>query len=269
MDHPIAIKFGGSTCSVGLWLEDGVELIYNERGRGFTPSCVAYTDDAILVGDDALDQQCGNITNTIYDMKYFIGRKLQDPVVQNGIKAWPFKLCSSESDVLLVEVMRNGKMHRLLSEEVVGRLLCKMKELAEAYLGDKVSRVVLTAPANFNDPQRLAVTAAAELAGLKVMYLCSEPFVTVRGCEVPDAPNTDTEKRYVVCKWGGLSLDVALLHDEEGILEAIACESADIGGRHLTARLQAHVWEQLQKQAPYDVRVHASSRLKAFFFLSL
>ena len=147
----IGIDLGTTYSCVGVWKNDGVEIIANDQGNRTTPSYVAFTDTERLIGDAAKNQTARNPENTVFDAKRLIGRKFTDPIVQNDMKLWPFKVISGPSDKPMIEVSYMGETKKFHPEEVSAMVLVKMKETAEAYLGQKVTEAVITVPAYFND----------------------------------------------------------------------------------------------------------------------
>ncbi|RJE17242.1 Glucose-regulated protein, partial [Aspergillus sclerotialis] len=145
-------------------------------GNRITPSYVAFTDEERLVGDAAKNQYAANPTRTIFDIKRLIGRKFEDKDVQRDLKHFPFKVASKDGKpVVNVEV--SGKPKSFTPEEISAMVLGKMKEVAEAYLGKKVTHAVVTVPAYFNDAQRQATKDAGTIAGLTVLRVVNEPHL--------------------------------------------------------------------------------------------
>lgn len=136
---------------------------------------VAFTDQERLVGDAAKNQIALNPTNTVFDAKRLIGRKFHDPVVQADMKHWPFRVVQDPAgDKPMIQVEFKGETKQFAAEEISAMVLTKMKDVAEGYLGDKVTDAVVTVPAYFNDSQRQATKDAGTIAGLNVMYDSSE-----------------------------------------------------------------------------------------------
>ncbi|KAF7995211.1 hypothetical protein HCN44_004683 [Aphidius gifuensis] len=170
----IGIDLGTTYSCVGVWQQGKVEIIANDQGNRTTPSYVAFTDTERIIGDGAKNQVAMNPSNTVFDAKRLIGRKFDDPKIQADIKHWPFKVVS-ESGKPKIQVEYRGEIKKFNPEEISSMVLIKMKETAEAFLGEKVRDAVVTVPAYFNDSQRQATKDAGAIAGLNVLRIINEP----------------------------------------------------------------------------------------------
>ena len=173
--YAIGIDLGTTYSCVAVWQNDRVEVIANEHGNRTTPSYVAFQGEERLVGDSAKNQASANPTNTIFDAKRLMGRKFQDPVVQQDLAHWPFTVKEGKGGGAVVEAEVKGEKKVFLPEEVSAMVLAKMKQTAEAYLGQEVKDAVVTVPAYFNDSQRQATKDAGVIAGLNVLRIINEP----------------------------------------------------------------------------------------------
>jgi heat shock protein 1/8 len=171
----IGIDLGTTYSCVGVWKNDGVEIIANDQGNRTTPSYVGFTETERLIGDAAKNQVARNPENTVFDAKRLIGRKFNDSVVQADMKHWPFKVLSGANDKPIIEVNFMGENKQFHPEEISAMILVKMKETAEAYLGQKINDAVITVPAYFNDSQRQATKDAGSISGLNVLRIINEP----------------------------------------------------------------------------------------------
>jgi len=171
MAPAIGIDLGTTYSCVGVYQHGNIEIIANDQGNRTTPSYVAFTDSERLVGDAAKNQAALNPANTIFDAKRLIGRKFNDATVQGDMKLWPFKVVQSNDGRPKFHV----KDKEYFPEEISAMVLGKMKEYAEAYLGEKVTDAVVTVPAYFNDAQRQATKDAGRIAGLNVLRVINEP----------------------------------------------------------------------------------------------
>lgn len=192
----------GTTYSAfGIWKNGRVDIIANDQGNRTTPSYVAFTDSERLVGDAAKNQAAMNPANTIYDAKRLIGRKFSDPVIQEDMKMWPFKVVDDGNDRPQIVVNFKGEDKKFYPEEISAMLLGRMKELVEAYTGDDAKDVVITVPAYFNDQQRQATKDAGVIAGLNVLRIINEPTAAAIAYGL-DNKSSD-EKNILVFDCGG------------------------------------------------------------------
>uniref|UniRef100_A0A672PNW1 Heat shock protein family A (Hsp70) member 1B n=1 Tax=Sinocyclocheilus grahami TaxID=75366 RepID=A0A672PNW1_SINGR len=162
---PFGIDLGTTYSCVGVFLHGKVEIIANDRGNRTTPSYVAFTDTERLIGDAAKNQAAMNPNNTIFDAKRLTGRKFNDPVVQSDMKLWPFKVICEDGKPK-VQVEYKGETKTFYPEEISSMVLVKMREIAEAYLGQRVNNAIITVPVYFNDSQRQATKDVGVIAGL-------------------------------------------------------------------------------------------------------
>jgi len=222
----VGIDLGTTYSCVGVWKNDGVEIIANDQGNRTTPSYVAFTDTERFIGDAAKNQAARNPENTVFDSKRLIGRKFDDPIVQSDAKLWPFKLVKGPGDKPMIEVNYQGEMKKFHPEEISSMVLGKMKETAEAYLGQPVLDGVVTVPAYFNDSQRQATKDAGSICGLNVLRIINEPTAAAIAYGLDKKGG---EKNVLIYDMGGGTFDVSLLTIEDGIFEV----KATAGDTHL------------------------------------
>merc|ERR1712021_94964 len=166
----VGIDLGTTYSCVGVFQHGKVEIIANDQGNRTTPSYVAFTDTERLIGDPAKNQVAINPTNTIFDAKRLIGRKFADSTVQSDMKHWPFTVVDVDTKPKL-QVEYKNETKTFTPEEISSMVLVKMKETAEAYLGQDVKDAVVTVPAYFNDSQRQATKDAGVISGLNVLSI--------------------------------------------------------------------------------------------------
>lgn len=164
----IGIDLGTSYLRVGIFQHGRFEIIANEDGERVTPSYVAFTETECLIGDVAKNQAYRNPTNTIYDLNRLIGRKFDDPAIQQDMKHWPFTVKNVDNKPK-IEVQYMGITKEYFPEEILAMLLNKMRQMAETYLGIAVTDAVVAVPNSFNYHQRQTINVAANEAGLNLL----------------------------------------------------------------------------------------------------
>jgi heat shock protein 1/8 len=169
----IGIDLGTTYSCVGIYQNGNVEIIANDQGNRTTPSWVSFGQER-LIGDAAKNSSGQNAANTIYDIKRMIGREFVDPILQSDMKLVPYKVINSNGKPK-VEVEFKEETKQFTPEEISAMILTKMKDIAESYLGQKVTDAVITVPAYFNDAQRNATKDAGVIAGLNVLRVINEP----------------------------------------------------------------------------------------------
>ncbi len=170
----IGIDLGTTYSCVGVVQNGQVEIIANDQGNRITPSYVAFTGNERLIGDAAKNQAAMNPSNTVFDVKRFIGRKYSDAAVQRDKSLLPFSIVNMDGKPM-IDVEIDGKKKSFSPEEISAMVLTKMKRTAEEYLDKEVKNAVITVPAYFNDAQRQATKDAGTIAGLNVLRIINEP----------------------------------------------------------------------------------------------
>lgn len=171
----IGIDLGTTYSCVAVFQHGQVEIIANDQGNRTTPSYVAFNDTERLIGDAAKNQVAMNPSNTVFDAKRLIGRDFNDAAVQADMKHWPFAVQAGHQNKPQIQLEYKGELKKFSPEEISSMVLTKMKDTAEAYLGKKVTKAVITVPAYFNDAQRQATKDAGAIAGLAVQRIVNEP----------------------------------------------------------------------------------------------
>ncbi|KEG08435.1 heat shock 70 kDa protein [Trypanosoma grayi] len=252
----IGIDLGTTYSCVGVFKNDQVEIIANDQGNRTTPSYVAFTDSERLVGDAAKNQVAMNPTNTIFDAKRMIGRKYDDPDLQSDLKHWPFKVTVRDGKPV-IEVQYQGETKTFFPEEISAMVLGKMKEVAEAYLGEQVKKAVVTVPAYFNDSQRQATKDAGVIAGLEVLRIINEPTAAAIAYGM-DKKAEKGEKVVLIFDLGGGTFDVTLLTIESGVFEVKATAGdTHLGGEDFDNRLVDYFATEFKTRFGKDVRGNA------------
>jgi len=253
----IGIDLGTTYSCVGVWQNDRVEIIPNDQGNRTTPSFVAFTDSERLIGDAAKNQAAMNPTNTVFDAKRLIGRRFTDSEVQSDMKHWPFKVIE-KSGKPYIQVQFKGETKDFTAEEISSMVLTKMKDTAEAYLGDKVTNAVITVPAYFNDSQRQATKDAGLIAGLNVLRIINEP--TAAAIAYGLDKKSEGEKNVLIFDLGGGTFDVSLLTIEDGIFEVKATAGdTHLGGEDFDNRLVNHFAQEFKRKFKKDISTNPRS----------
>lgn len=248
----IGIDLGTTYSCVGVWQNDRVEIIANDQGNRTTPSYVAFTSTERLIGDAAKNQVAGNPENTVFDAKRLIGRKFSDSTVQSDLKLWPFRVVPGPGDKPQILVNYLGEEKRFYAEEISSMVLLKMKEIAEAYLGRKVTSAVVTVPAYFNDSQRQATKDAGIIAGLEVKRIINEP--TAAAIAYGLDKKAKGEKNVLIFDLGGGTFDVSLLTIEDGVFEVKATSgNTHLGGEDFDNRLVEFCSADFKRKSGIDI----------------
>lgn len=251
----VGIDLGTTYSCVAVWQNDRVEVIANDQGNRTTPSYVAFTDTERLIGDAAKNQVAMNPHNTVFDAKRLIGRKFDDAEVQSDMKHWPFKVISKEGKPN-IQVEYKGEQKTFTPEEISSMVLLKMRETAEAYLGNSVKDAVVTVPAYFNDSQRQATKDAGIISGLNVMRIINEP--TAAAIAYGLDKKGEGEKNVLIFDLGGGTFDVSLLTIEEGIFEVKATAGdTHLGGEDFDNRLVNHFTQEFKRKNKKDLTSNA------------
>ncbi|MBL6898962.1 MAG: molecular chaperone DnaK [Gammaproteobacteria bacterium] len=232
---------------------DKTKVIENSEGDRTTPSYVAFTDDnQTLVGQSAKRQAVTNPSNTLYAIKRLIGRKFDEDAVQKDINLVPYTIAKNTNGDAWVEV--NGK--KIAPPEVSAKILMKMKQTAEDYLGTEVKEAVITVPAYFNDSQRQATKDAGKIAGLDVKRIINEPTAAALAYGLDKNTN---EKKVVVYDLGGGTFDVSIIEmtkiDGEQQFEVLSTSGDTfLGGEDFDFRLIDYLVDEFKKDQGIDLK---------------
>nr|XP_039269185.1 endoplasmic reticulum chaperone BiP-like isoform X1 [Styela clava] len=247
----IGIDLGTTYSCVGVFKNGRVEIIANDQGNRITPSYVAFTEEDRLIGDAAKNQLTSNPENTVFDAKRLIGRSWDEKSVQSDIKFFPFKVVEKNKKPHIKVNTKTGEK-TFASEEISAMVLGKMKEIAEAYLGKKVTHAVVTVPAYFNDAQRQATKDAGVISGLKVLRIINEPTAAAIAYGLD---KREGEKNILVFDLGGGTFDVSLLTIDNGVFEVVATNGdTHLGGEDFDQRVMDYFLKLYKKKKGKDVR---------------
>jgi molecular chaperone DnaK len=248
MAKVIGIDLGTTNSCVAVMEGSQTKVIPNSEGANTTPSIVAFTGSGErLVGQSAKRQAVTNPNNTIYAIKRLIGRRFEDPMVQKDINLMPYKIVKNSNGDAWAEA--SGKNYS--PSEISAFILMKMKETAEAYLGEKVSQAVITVPAYFNDSQRQATKDAGKIAGLEVLRIINEPTAAALAYGM-EKQKTGTIAIYDL---GGGTFDVSVLEIGDGVFEVKSTNGDTfLGGEDFDTRIMDFLCDEFKKEQGIDLR---------------
>merc|ERR1711892_692477 len=247
----VGIDLGTTYSCVGVFQHGKVEIIANDQGNRTTPSYVAFTDTERPIGDPAKNQVAFIPTNTIFDAKRLIGRKFTESTVQSDMKHWPFKAVQvGDKPQLQVEFKCEEKTFS--PEEVSSMVLVKMKDTAEAFLGQNITDAVVTVPAYFNDSQRQATKDAAVISGLNILRIINEPTAAAIAYGLDKKGSAETN--VLIFDLGGGTFDVSILTIEDGIFEVKSTAGdTHLGGEDFDNRLVDHFVNEFKRKHKKDM----------------
>jgi molecular chaperone DnaK len=248
MGKVIGIDLGTTNSCVAVMEGKAAKVIENAEGRNTTPSIVAFTDDGErLVGQPAKRQAVTNPERTFFAVKRLIGRRYDDPMVEKDKKLVPYKIMRASNGDAWVEA--DGKSYS--PSQISAFVLQKMKETAEANLGQKVTQAVITVPAYFNDAQRQATKDAGKIAGLEVLRIINEPTAAAL------AYGLDKQKSGTIAVYdlGGGTFDISILEIGDGVFEVKSTNGDTfLGGEDFDMRLVNYLADEFQKEQGIDLR---------------
>jgi molecular chaperone DnaK len=248
MGKVIGIDLGTTNSCVAVMDGKTSKVIENAEGMRTTPSIVAFSDDGErLVGQPAKRQAVTNPERTIFAVKRLIGRRYDDPMVEKDKKLVPYKISKASNGDAWVEA--DGKTYS--PSQVSAFILQKMKETAEAHLGQKVDQAVITVPAYFNDAQRQATKDAGKIAGLEVLRIINEPTAAAL------AYGLDKAKAGTIAVYdlGGGTFDVSILEIGDGVFEVKSTNGDTfLGGEDFDMRLVSYLADEFQKEQGINLR---------------
>ncbi len=252
-DSVIGIDLGTTNSCVAVEKDGRFEVIANSQGERTTPSFVAFTDEGErLIGQAAKGQVTSNVKRTIYDIKRLMGRKFDDPGVQKEVSGFGYKVVAGSTGNPEVVIETADKTSNYTPEQISAMILGYMKETAEAFIGHKVSRAVITVPAYFNDAQRQATKDAGAIAGLTVERIINEPTAAALAYGLNN--ESDTEKNVLIFDCGGGTHDVSVLSIDAGIFEVKATAGdTHLGGEDIDDMVVAHFKAEFKKKFRMDI----------------
>lgn len=266
----IGIDLGTTFSCVAVWDSETqkVKVLPNTLGELTTPSWVAFTASGRVVGQPAKQQASMNPANTIYDVKRFIGRSLDDVVTREEARRVPFSIVDGGNGRPVIEVEWKGSKQRLSPEEVSSMVLLEMKRSAEAALGRTVKKAVITVPAHFNDQQRQATKDAGRIAGLEVVRIINEPTAAalaygLHSAGLEGASATD-KSNVVIFDLGGGTFDVSVLSMDGGVF-AVKATGGDthLGGEDFDNCLVDWCLKQIEAKSGLNASKAVKANIKS------
>jgi len=253
----IGIDLGTTYSCVGVWINDRVDIIPNDQGNRTTPSYVAFNESERIVGDAAKSQVAMNPHNTVFDAKRMIGRKFDDPMIQQDMKHWPFKVVPKDNKPF-IEVKHKNETKVFAPEEVSSMVLNYLRGTAESHLGKKVKKAVITVPAYFNDGQRQATKDAGTIAGLDVIRIINEPTAAAIAYGLNKDMKEGEERNVLIFDLGGGTFDVSLLTLDKELFEVKATNGdTHLGGEDFDNRMVDHFREEFKRKYKLDLADNA------------
>ena len=248
MSKIIGIDLGTTNSCVAIMEGSQAKVLENAEGARTTPSVVAFTEEnEKLIGQPAKRQAVTNPENTIFAVKRLIGRNFEDPTVKKDIEAAPFKIVNSEKGDAWIE----AKGEKYSPSQISAFILQKMKETAEKYLGQAVTKAVITVPAYFNDAQRQATKDAGKIAGLEVLRIINEPTAASLAYGLDKKQN----KKIAVYDLGGGTFDVSILELGDGVFEVKSTNGDTfLGGEDFDNAIVEYLITEFKKDSGIDLK---------------
>ncbi|MDC3090242.1 molecular chaperone DnaK [Candidatus Pelagibacter sp.] len=248
MSKIIGIDLGTTNSCVAIMEGTQAKVLENTEGARTTPSVVAFTEEnEKLIGQPAKRQAVTNPENTIFAVKRLIGRNFEDPTVKKDIESAPFKIVNSEKGDAWIE----AKNQKYSPSQISAFILQKMKETAEKYLGQAVTKAVITVPAYFNDAQRQATKDAGKIAGLEVLRIINEPTAASLAYGLDKKQN----KKIAVYDLGGGTFDVSILELGDGVFEVKSTNGDTfLGGEDFDNAVVEYLIAEFKKDSGIDLK---------------
>jgi molecular chaperone DnaK len=248
MSKVIGIDLGTTNSCVAVMEGGQPKVIENSEGMRTTPSVVAFTKDGErLIGQPARRQAVTNPEQTFFAIKRLIGRKFGDPTVKKDADMVPYKIVKADNGDAWVE----GRDKKYAPSEISAFILTKMKETAEAYLGETVTQAVITVPAYFDDAQRQATKDAGKIAGLEVLRIINEPTAAALAYGLDKGEN----KTIAVYDLGGGTFDVSILEIGDGVFEVKSTNGDTfLGGEDFDLKIVDYLADEFKKENGIDLR---------------
>uniref|UniRef100_A0AC34GWA6 Heat shock protein 70 n=1 Tax=Panagrolaimus sp. ES5 TaxID=591445 RepID=A0AC34GWA6_9BILA len=253
MVNAIGIDLGTTFSCVGVVQDGKVKIILSDFGKTTTPSYVAFLDSGTLVGQAARNSARRHPEKTIFNVKRLIGRRYVDFSGQENFL--PFKI-KNESGFPKILLEMQGETKSLYPEQISALVLKKMKQIAEEFLGEKVTAAVITVPASFNNSQREATKVAGKIAGLEVLQIINEP--TAAALAYGHKNQTEKKQKVLIFDFGGGTLDVSIVAVQNQHYKVLATSGNNLlGGEDFTNVLLQYFVAEFGKKHGKDVKSNA------------
>jgi heat shock 70kDa protein 1/2/6/8 len=258
-DYAIGIDLGTTFSCVSVWKNNRVEILSNEFSNRITPSCVAFNNKERLIGEVAISQLLSNQKNTITNVKRLMGYSYDAFIKNNNIKSFPYKIINKDK-FLAIKVKYKKKDLILHPEEISSIILTKMKDIAEKYLGQEVTKAVITVPAYFNDSQRQSTKDAGKIAGLNVLRIINEPTAAALAYGFNEL-DPHVKQNILVYDFGGGTLDCSILTINDGIFNVRSTSGdTNLGGEDIDNLLVNYCINEFKKLFNTDLKIVKNSK---------
>ena len=261
----IGIDLGTTTSCVSVFRNGKVEIIPNEFGDRTTPSIVSFTDNGILIGNPAKLQMINNPSNTIYNSKRFLGKKITDNEIKKDLKIYPFKIEKGKNNTIQFSITENKKIKKFTPEAILSNILLKLKLIASKYLNTEVKDAIITVPASFNDSQKQSTQNAGKIAGLNVLRIINEPTSAGIAYKFNNKTKINKKQNVIIFDLGGGTFDISLLEiDNDSIEVKVTKGDNNLGGENFDNELTEYCIKEFYNQYQIDLNNNKRSirRLK-------
>ena len=248
MSRAIGIDLGTTNSVVAVIDNDGAPRIVTTADGSMTlPSLVWYSPDGVVVGEAAREGLDHSPDLTIFGAKRLLGRRFDHPEIRRLARLLPYELCEAPNGDTWISLSAGTQIS---PEEVCGRILVELRKMAEVHFGEPVTRAVITIPAWYDAAQRQATKDAAQIAGISVMRLLSEPTAAALG----HGAHRGVDRKYLVCDLGGGTFDVAAVDVEAGVFEVLATTGDQfLGGDDVDRLVVEHLLRDVKNTLNYDI----------------
>ena len=250
MDGEIfGIDFGLINSYIAIWMNNKAEIVPNDFGR-FFPSIITFYKKEKYAGHGAKTLIKKNPKNTIYNIRKLIGKKYNDPEIQQLIKTLPYKIIKdNKSDKIKIEIEDSGIIKKYYPEEILSIILSNLKKIAEEFRGKKCNNLVITVPVYFNNEQRESIKNSCKLAGLNLLNIIDEPIAACYACEI----DLNVNKNILVFSIGTKEINITILSLKDKKFQIIGFFKDDFGGDDFTDKLVEICVEEIKEDTGIDI----------------